>query len=74
MIHAIAIGLLWLRLLTFLKVVNEKTATFILALVQVSIIPACLEEADATVLIPSRIFDFRYFLVVFTAVIFLFAE
>lgn len=48
MIHAIAIGLLWLRLLTFLKVVNEKTATFILALVQVSIIPTLLVEALAT--------------------------
>jgi hypothetical protein len=59
MIHAVAIGLLWLRLLTFLKVVNEKTATFILALVQVRIIPAWLEEAVATVHVTSCTFDFR---------------
>ena len=33
---AVILGLLWLRLLGFLKVVNEHLATFILALTRVS--------------------------------------
>ncbi len=34
---AVIVGLLWIRILSFLKVVNEQLATFILALRQVSV-------------------------------------
>ena len=35
-LNALILGLLWLRILAFLKVVNEQLATFIIALAKVS--------------------------------------